>query len=120
MRLDRPFAGGGFPPRFSAEVAPLLRWLERERLGYNLTTDISLARGEPPLLGDAPGVAFAGSELWLPGDLLRRLREYVAEGGQHRLLRHRLVPAHGRARRRAGDATRRGRGASTPSASARR
>ena len=51
VRLDRPFAGGGFPPRFRAEVAPLLRWLERERLGYNLTTDISLARGEPPLLG---------------------------------------------------------------------
>jgi FlgD Ig-like domain len=82
VRLDRPFAGGGFPPGFNAEVAPLLRWLERERLGYNLTTDISLARGEPPLLGDAPGIAFAGSELWLPGDLLRRLREYVAEGGK--------------------------------------
>jgi FlgD Ig-like domain len=82
VRLDRPFAGGGFPPRFRAEVAPLPRWLERERLGYNLTTDISLARGEPPLLGDAPGVAFAGSELWLPADLLRRLREYVAEGGR--------------------------------------
>jgi hypothetical protein len=82
VRLDRPLAGGGYPPRFNAEVAPLLRWLERERLGYNLTTDISLARGEPPLLGDAPGVAFAGSELWLPGDVLRRLREYVAEGGK--------------------------------------
>jgi FlgD Ig-like domain len=82
VRLDRPFAGGGFPPRFGAEVAPLLRWLERERLGYNLTTDISMARGEPPLLGDAPGVAFAGRELWLPADLLRRLREYVAEGGR--------------------------------------
>jgi hypothetical protein len=82
VRLDRPLAGGGFPPRFRAEVAPLLSWLERERLGYNLTTDISLARGEPPLLGDAPGVAFAGSELWLPADTLRRLREYVAEGGR--------------------------------------
>jgi hypothetical protein len=82
VRLDRPFAGGGFPPRFATEVAPLLRWLERERLGYNLTTDISLARGEPPLIGDAPGVAFAGSERWLPADLLRRLREYVAEGGR--------------------------------------
>jgi FlgD Ig-like domain len=82
VRLDRYFAGGGYPPRFAAEVAPLLRWLERERLGYNLTTDISLARGEPPLLGDAPGVAFPGSELWLPGALMRRLREFVAEGGR--------------------------------------
>ncbi len=82
VRLDRYFAGGGFPPRFATEVAPLLRWLDRERLGYNITTDISLARGEPPLLGDAPGTAFAGSELWLPADLLRRLREYVAEGSR--------------------------------------
>jgi hypothetical protein len=81
VRLDRPLARGGFPQGFRAVVAPLLRWLERDRLGYNLTTDISLARGEPPLLEDAPGVAFAGSELWLPPDLLRRLREYVAEGG---------------------------------------
>ena len=82
VRLDRYFAGGGFPPRFATEVAPLLRWLDRERLGYNITTDISLARGEPPLLGDAPGTAFAGSELWLPADVLRRLREYVAEGSR--------------------------------------
>lgn len=80
VRLDRYFAGGGYPPRFAAEVAPLLRWLERERLGYNLTTDISLARGEPPLLGDAPGLAFAGSALWLPRAFMRRLREYVAGG----------------------------------------
>jgi hypothetical protein len=78
--LDRYFASGGYPPRFAAEVAPLIRWLERERLGYNLTTDISLARGQPPLLGDAPGVAFGGSELWLPRPLMNRLREYVVGG----------------------------------------
>jgi hypothetical protein len=82
VRLDRYFAGGGYPPRFAAEVAPLLRWLERERLGYNLTTDISFARGEPPLLEEAPGLAFAGSELWLPGPLMARLREHVREGGR--------------------------------------
>jgi hypothetical protein len=80
VRLDRYFASGGYPPRFAAEVAPLIRWLERERLGYNLTTDISLARGEPPLLGDAPGVAFGGSELWLPRPLTNRLRKYVTDG----------------------------------------
>jgi hypothetical protein len=27
-------------------------------------------------------VAFAGSELWLPEELLRRLRDYVADGGR--------------------------------------
>jgi hypothetical protein len=81
VRLDRPFAGGGMPLRFDAEVSPLLRWLDRERLPYDLTTDLALARQEGPALGNAPGVAFAGSELWLPEELLGRIREYVADGG---------------------------------------
>jgi hypothetical protein len=80
LDLDRPFAGGALPPRFAAEVAPLLRYLDRERLAYDLTTDLSLARGEGPALGNAPGVAFAGSALWLPEPLLRRLRDEVADG----------------------------------------
>ena len=80
VELDRPFRGGGLPPRFAAEVAPLLRYLDRERLAYDLTTDVSLARGEGPALGNAPGAAFAGSELWLPEPLLRRLRSEVDDG----------------------------------------
>ena len=82
LRLDRPFADGGTPPRFDAEVSPLLRWLDRERLPYDLTTDLALARREGPALGNAPGVAFAGSELWLPEELMERLRDYVADGGR--------------------------------------
>jgi hypothetical protein len=78
--LDRPFAGGGLPGGFQSEVAPLLRFLDRERLAYDLTTDLSLARGEGPALGNAPGAAFAGSTLWLPEPLLRRLRDEVADG----------------------------------------
>ncbi len=80
--LDRPFTGGGLPPRFDAEVAPLLRWLDREQLAYDLTTDLALARREGPALGNAPGVAFAGSELWLPARLLDGLRSYVDGGGR--------------------------------------
>jgi hypothetical protein len=82
VRLDRPFAGGGLPARFDQEVSPLLRWLDRERLPYDLTTDLALSRREGPALGNAPGVAFAGSELWLPQELLRRVRDYVADGGR--------------------------------------
>ena len=80
--VDRPFAGGKLPKRFDAEVSPLLRWLDRERLPYDLTTDLALARREGPALGNAPGVAFAGSELWLPEELLRRIRDYAADGGR--------------------------------------
>jgi len=70
------------PRRFDAEVSPLLRWLDREKLPYDLTTDLALSRHEGPALGNAPGVAFAGSELWLPDELLKRLRDYVADGGR--------------------------------------
>ena len=80
LGLARPFAGGGLPVGFNSEVAPLLRFLDRERLPYDLTTDLSLARGEGPALGNAPGVAFAGSALWLPEPLLTRLRDEVADG----------------------------------------
>jgi hypothetical protein len=82
VRMDRPFADDAMPPRFDPEVSPLLRWLDRERLPYDLTTDLALARREGPALGNAPGVAFAGSELWLPDELLDRVREYVADGGR--------------------------------------
>jgi N,N-dimethylformamidase beta subunit-like, C-terminal/FlgD Ig-like domain len=82
VRLDRPFADDGLPPRFQSEVSPLLRWLDREQLPYDLTTDIALARREGPALGNAPGVAFAGSELWAPEQLMDRLRDYVADGGR--------------------------------------
>jgi FlgD Ig-like domain len=82
IRLDRPFADGGLPAGFQREVAPLLRWLDRERLAYDLTTDIALARREGPAVGNAPGVAFLGSELWLPQELLGRLRGYAAGGGR--------------------------------------
>ena len=82
ISVNRPFADDGMPPRFDAEVSPLMRWLDREQLPYDLTTDLALARREGPALGNAPGVAFAGSELWLPDDLLGRMRDYVADGGR--------------------------------------
>ena len=95
--VDRPSGGGTLPRRFDAEVSPLLRWLDRERLPYDLTTDLALARHEGPALGNAPGVAFAGSELWLPDELLQaaaRLRRRRRPAG---LVRRRIVPAGGHA-----------------------
>jgi FlgD Ig-like domain len=82
IRLDREFAGGALPPGLVREASPLLRFLDRARLPYDLTTDLSLARGEGPALGNAPGVALAGSVVWLPASLERRLRAYVDGGGR--------------------------------------
>jgi hypothetical protein len=82
VALERGWAGGGLPSRFRSETAPLLRFLDGAGLDYDLTTDLSLARREGPALGNAPGVAFAGSELWTTRALGRRLRSYVRGGGR--------------------------------------
>jgi FlgD Ig-like domain len=80
--LDRPFAEGRLPAGFAGEVAPLLRYLDRERLGYELTADLALARGRAPRFEDFHGVLFPGGERWLPGELNVRLRAYVESGGR--------------------------------------
>ena len=116
--LDRPFAGGRLPVGFGAQVAPLLRFLDRERLAYDLTTDLSLARGEGPALGNAPGAAFAGSGLWLPEPLLRAPARRGRGRPARRVLRRGLVPAHGRAARRPAAPTPAGRARPTGSARA--
>lgn len=80
--VRRPFAGGELPPRLRSEAMPLLRFLDRARLPYDLTTDLSLASGEGPALGNAPGVALAGSATWLPRGIRDRLVEEVADAGK--------------------------------------
>ena len=82
VELDRPLARGTLPLGFTSEVAPLLRFLERERMAYDLTTDLALVEKEGPSLGNAPGVALAGSERWVPGPLATGLRRYVEGGGK--------------------------------------
>ena len=78
---ERPFASRGLPPRFATEISPLLRFLDRENRAYDLTTDLSLARREGPSLGNAPGLAVAGTSIWLPRTVRDRLRQEVEENG---------------------------------------
>jgi hypothetical protein len=78
---DRPYAKGRLPAALTRESAPLLGFLDRARLAYDLTTDLSLARGLGPALGNAPGIAVGGSAIWLPRRLRDRLlAEVEAEG----------------------------------------
>lgn len=79
---DRPFAGGRLPPRLVREASPLLRFLDRERLAYDLTTDLALARGEGPALGNAPGIVLPGSAIWLPRSIRDRLLAEVERAGK--------------------------------------
>ena len=80
LPVGRPFQGGALPARFRSEISPLLRFLDRERLAYDLTTDLALARRDGPTIANAPGVAFAGTTTWLPRRVRDQLRDEVEKG----------------------------------------
>jgi hypothetical protein len=82
VRLNRPFVAGGLPSGFTEKEAPLLVHLDRAGLRYDLTTDVALASGEGPGLGNRPGVLLAGDHRWVPPELGERLERYVREGGR--------------------------------------
>ena len=48
---ERPYAGGRLPAALARESEPLLRFLDRARLAYDLTTDLSLAARRGPGVG---------------------------------------------------------------------
>ncbi len=79
--VDRPYDQGRLPAGLRREASPLLGFLDRERLAYDLTTDVALAGREGPSLSNAPGVAIAGTETWVPRQLRDGLRREVEDGG---------------------------------------
>jgi hypothetical protein len=84
--LDRPFAGSGLPAGFAKQEAPLLGFLDRSGLRYDVTTDVALARGQAPALESHRGAVLAGVPRWLPGDAGQRLSAWVDQGGRILLL----------------------------------
>jgi hypothetical protein len=73
---------GALPDDFYETAAPLLRFLDRSRIRYDLTTDIDLALSRSPRASDRFGVLLAGSERWITRSYGRRLRRYVFDGGR--------------------------------------
>ncbi len=80
--LARPFAKGRLPAGFRGRVEPMLRFLDRRRLAYDLTTDLAQARGQGPALARSAGVVFPGSERWLPKQLQDGLGAYLRHAGK--------------------------------------
>jgi uncharacterized protein YndB with AHSA1/START domain len=82
VRWPRVFAGeDGRPAGFSSQVAPLLRYLDRHRIRYDLTSDLDLALSDAPRASDRKAVLLAGSLRWVSRPLARRLRRYAQDGG---------------------------------------
>lgn len=69
------------PEGFTAQVAPVLAFLDRRGLRYDLTTDLALVGSGSAILAQHPGVLLAGDERWLPLDVQAALRKYVSGGG---------------------------------------
>lgn len=78
----RPFAHGQPPAGLGDSVAPLLRLLGRERVTYEITTDLALAESGGAGIAGHSGVVFAGSETWLTSKVDLALRNYVEQGGK--------------------------------------
>ena len=79
--VEWPRAYTRLPPALAADTAPLLIFLDRAGIKYDLTSDIALARSDEPT-ADRRGVILAGSLRWIPRSLARRLRRYVESGGR--------------------------------------
>jgi hypothetical protein len=83
VNWPRVIAGDkGLPATFADQTAPLLVFLDRARIRYDLTSDIALTRSRDPRATDREGVVLAGPLRWVPRTLARRLRRYVEDGGR--------------------------------------
>jgi hypothetical protein len=72
----------GMPDGFYGQVAPLAAFLDGQGLGYDVTTDLTLAATTAGLTGERQGVLLAGPLRWISTDVAKRLRRYVVAGGR--------------------------------------
>ena len=82
VRWPRVFAGEDGRPAGFASVAALMRYLDRNKIRYDLTSDLDLALSDAPRASDRKAVLLAGSLHWVTRPLARRLRRYVQDGGR--------------------------------------
>lgn len=81
VALGRPFAGDGRPPGF-ATTAAVLEQLRALRPGYDITTDLAIARSGEGSLRRYSGVLIAGAPQFAPPLFTRALAAYVKSGGR--------------------------------------
>jgi hypothetical protein len=82
VRWPRVFAAeDASPPGLKSDVVPLLRFLDRSGIRYDITSDLDLALSESPRASDRRGVLLAAPQRWVTRPLARRLRKYATDGG---------------------------------------
>jgi hypothetical protein len=72
----------GLPAGFSDQIAPLLAFLDRQKVNYDITTDLTLAASRGGLTAERQGVVLAGPLRWISSEVARRLRRYATDGGR--------------------------------------
>ena len=72
----------GLPEDLYERVAPLLVYLDRAGIRYDLTSDLDVALSRGPRASDRKAVMLIGSERWVTRAYGRRLRRYVLDGGR--------------------------------------
>jgi len=74
----RPMAGDGLPPAFGSQVVPVLDYLDRSGLRYDIATDTDLSSD---LLENYAGVLYAGPPVFSRVEVGRAVREWARAGG---------------------------------------
>ena len=82
VRIRRPFAGDGLPAGFTAREAPLLLFLDRARLRYDITSDLAIERGFSSIANRYRGTLFAGSPRFFGSRTAKLVMSYVRSGGR--------------------------------------
>jgi hypothetical protein len=82
VSLLRPYAGSGLPPGFAGDQSGVLLFLDRERLRYDITTDVALVARRTPRLDRYTGILYAGPPRFSPVRVQQMLRGYVRRGGR--------------------------------------
>jgi hypothetical protein len=77
----RPYAHG-LPAGFAGDESGILGFLARERLPYDITTDLALASPRAVALRRYAGVLYAGPPRFSPIPVQQALRRYVSGGGR--------------------------------------
>jgi hypothetical protein len=72
----------GLPAGFADQIAPLLIFLDRQHIAYDVTTDLTLAASRRGLSQERSGVLLPGPLQWVTTELAGRLRRYVDGGGR--------------------------------------